>query len=77
LYLEGVPRRLLRPLAPERVDQLVARDDLVGVQQQAREQQRLATGAERDLPAVVNDFERSENAEFRRLLPSRVTPSSA
>jgi hypothetical protein len=49
LHLERVSRRLLRLLAPEGVDQVVAGDDLVRAQEQAREQERLPSRAERDV----------------------------
>jgi hypothetical protein len=37
------------------------------VEQQAGEQHRLAPRSERDRLAVFDDFERSQNAKFRRL----------
>jgi len=77
LHLKRVPRRLLRLLAPERVDQPVARDDLVRVQQQAGEERRLPTLSEPDGTACVDDFERSENAKLRCLHLLDIAPSSA
>jgi hypothetical protein len=77
LHLKRVAGRLARLLAPEGVDQVVAGDDLVRAQEQAREQKRLPPRAERDGQAVVDDLEWSENAELRRLLLLRVTPSPA
>src|SRR5207248_8375613 len=50
-----------RPLAPERVDQPVARDDLVRVQHEHGEQRALLRAAERDEPAVDPHLERAEN----------------
>ena len=52
------------PLAPERVDQLVGRDDLVRPQEQRRQEGALLAGAERDRLAVLDGFERSQKQEL-------------
>jgi hypothetical protein len=77
LHLERVPSGLPGLLAPERVDEEIARDDLVRVQQQVGEQQRLPSGSERDGAAVVDDLERSQNAEVRGPSLPRVKSMSA
>jgi hypothetical protein len=69
LHLQRVGRGRRRPLAPERVDQAVARDDLVRAQEQAREQRRVPPGAERDGALAVDNLQRSEDAELRLLPP--------
>jgi hypothetical protein len=66
LHLERVPGRRRRALAPEGVDQDVARDDLVRVQEQVREQPYLPAGTGRDRLAALDDLDRSENPELRR-----------
>jgi hypothetical protein len=71
LHLERVRGRSRRPLAPQRIDQTVAGDDLSRVEEQAREQPRRPPGAERDDAAVVDNLQRPENQELR-LSPLRV-----
>ena len=55
-----------RPLAPELVDQPVARDGLAGAEQEHRENAALPGPAERKLPLAVTHLERAENAEVER-----------
>jgi hypothetical protein len=55
-----------RPFAPQRLDQAVARDDVVGVQQQERQQAALLRPAERQSRAVASNLDRSEDREFHR-----------
>jgi hypothetical protein len=54
--------RGVRP--PDLVDQAVARDQVVRVQQQEREQGSQTLAVERNAPAVLGDRKRSENAKF-------------
>ena len=53
-----------RPLAPERIDQLVGRDHLVWPQEQHRQQGALLAAAERDRPAALDGFERPQEQEL-------------
>ena len=55
-----------RAAVPEVLDQAIARDDLVGVQEEQREQPPLLGGAERDRTTLVDDLERPEDAELQR-----------
>ena len=55
-----------RPLAPELVDQPIARDGLAGVENEDREHAALPGAAERKLPLAVTHLERAENAEIER-----------
>ena len=66
--LERVGGRRRRPLAQESVDQPIARDDLVCVQEQVRQEDELPPRAERDR-AAVDDLERTENAKLRLSSP--------
>jgi hypothetical protein len=60
--------------SPERVDQLVPRDDGVCVQQQQDEQGALLRRAERERAFVAQCLDRAQDAEFdaRRPLESRL-----
>ena len=62
LMVEAVARRARRPLGPQLVDQPVARDDLVRVEQENREQSTLLRTADRDDPPALPDLERPEQA---------------
>ena len=53
---------------PELVDQAIAWDDPVCVQQQEREQRPLLRAAERNVLPAVENLERAENAELQALL---------
>ncbi len=64
--LDALRDRRRRRLAPDLVDQPVGRDDLVGVQQQDREQGTLARAAERQRAAVRVGLHRSEQPELHR-----------
>jgi hypothetical protein len=61
--LDGLGRRGGRVLAPELLDQPVGAERLVGVQHQHGEQRTLLAPSERDFTALVEDLERSEDAE--------------
>jgi hypothetical protein len=63
-HLERVAHARGRLLAPERVDQALAPDDLVHVQQQEGEQGALARAADGQYRAVALDLERPEQAEL-------------
>jgi hypothetical protein len=52
-----------RPLAPQVVDQAVDRDDVVGVQEQDREERAPLRAPERKRLAVAPDLEGSEHSE--------------
>ena len=54
------------PLAPELVDQPIARHGLAGVEKEDREDASLSRTAERELPLAVTHLERAENAEVER-----------
>ena len=62
--LEGILGPRGRLLAPERVDQALAPDDLVRVQQQQGEQGALARAADGQYRTVALDLERPEQAEL-------------
>jgi hypothetical protein len=63
--LQRVLRGLGRPVAPEPVDQALAGDDRVAVQEQEREQRTLPAAPELDLGAVPDDLEWPEQPEVR------------
>jgi hypothetical protein len=56
VHLEALGGAGRRVLTPELVDQPVARDDLVRVQQQDRQHRALLAAGERELTALVNDL---------------------
>ena len=64
LDVEVVARGAGRPVGPQLVDHPVARDHLVGVQEQERDQRPLLRSPERNRPAVPNSFERPEQQEL-------------
>jgi hypothetical protein len=56
-------RRLRWLLAPERLEQLVAWDDVVCVQEEDSEERTLFRRSDVERAAVVEHFERAENPE--------------
>ena len=70
VHLERRPGGVGRRGTPELVDEPVAGDDLVGVQQQEGEQGALLRAAELQDPAFFTDLERPEDAELHALLAS-------
>ena len=65
------PDRLLAPVTgPELIDQPVARDDLVGMQQEHAEQCPLLGTAQRNGPAAFDRLDRSEDVEVHRSSPA-------
>ena len=63
-HLQRGHARGRRAFRPELVEQPVARDDLVRVQEQEREQRPLARPAERQRPTAVGDLKRSKDPEL-------------
>jgi hypothetical protein len=61
VVVEGVRGRRRRPLAPQAVDQAVAGDDLVRVQQQDGEERTLLRTAEREITTVALHGDGAEN----------------
>jgi hypothetical protein len=61
--LDGVARRCRRVLGPQLLDQAIAGDDPVGLQQQDRQQRALLRSTEREPVPVRADLERTEDAE--------------
>lgn len=53
-------------IAPELVDQAIDRHDVVGVQEQQREQGASLSSSELERPSAGDDLERTEEAEFER-----------
>ena len=71
--------RLRRPVGPELLDQSLARDGLVRVQQQKAEERALARTTDREWPLSPDDLKRPEDAELEirtRLRWSMVRPSA-
>jgi hypothetical protein len=66
VLLQGSVRVGRRVLAPELVDEAVARDGLAAVQKEDREDASLSRPAERQLPLAVAYLERAENEEVER-----------
>ena len=66
-----------RPLAPELVDETIARDRLAGAEKEDREDAALPRPAERQLPLAVVHLERAENAEVERGRQTANVPRSA
>jgi hypothetical protein len=62
--LERVPRGRRRAIAPELVDQALARDHSVRVEQEDCQERALFRAADRDLAAVLDDLERAEDPEL-------------
>ncbi len=77
MLLKRGRRRPRRPLAPELVDQPVARDRLAGAQNEDREDAALPRATERKLPLAVTHLERAENAEIERARQIANVPRSA
>src|SRR5262249_33969001 len=67
LGVEQALRAFGRSLAPQAVDEPVARDDLVRVQEQKRLQRALLRPAKGHRPAVNPDLDRAEHRELHRL----------
>jgi hypothetical protein len=65
--LEGVARRRRRVLGPQLLDQAIAGDDPVGLQQQDRQQRALPRSTEREPPPVRANLKRTEDAEVDAL----------
>ena len=68
VYLKGGASRLRRIAVPELVDQAVPRHDLVGAEEEGREQRTLLGASKVDAPVIVLDLEWSEDSEFHVLL---------
>src|SRR5262245_23163940 len=64
--VERVSRCRRRTLSPQAVDQAIARDDVVGMQQQDREHGPLLRPAERQLVSVAPDDDGAENRKLHR-----------
>src|SRR5206468_6171055 len=82
--LERIHRLVRRPFSPQTVDRALARDDLVGVQEQEGEQRPLLRTAERQRHAVLRHLQWPEKPELRgpfphanprRILPAAVSES--
>ena len=69
--LKEVRRRLGRPLLPEVLDEPVARDDLVRVEEEDREQSPLLRASELERATLGADFEGPENQELELPLGRR------
>ena len=70
VHLERARRARRRLLAPDPVDQAVGRDDVVGVEQELREQGARPRPAERDRRTVVSDhLQRPQQPELHALTP--------
>ena len=66
--------RFGRCAVPERVDQAIARDDAVRVQEEKREQRALLRAAKAEQPAALDDLQRTEDPELdARLRPPLAT----
>ena len=61
--LQRLHRAGLRALSPELVDQPVGRQRLVAMQEKQRQERPLLGARDRDHPALVEDLERSKDAE--------------
>jgi hypothetical protein len=57
-------------LSPERVDQVIARDDAIRLEEQDGEQRASLLASERDRFSVAADRERAEETELSPLLPA-------
>src|SRR5215210_2676444 len=67
VHLQALRSAGRRPLTPERLDQAVARDDLVRMQQQDCQQRPLLASRNYRRAPMVCDLERAEDAEVHRL----------
>ena len=74
VLLEHLRRGGGRALVPQLVDQALARNDLVGPQEQERQQRALSTLAEADDSPGIKDLEWAEDAELHGC-PSTVAPA--
>ncbi len=75
--LERVCGGVRRALAPERVDEALTRDHLVGAEEEQRQERPLAPPGERHRFAVPQDLEGSENPErVRNPWPVHASPAS-
>ena len=80
VHLERLDRRVGRVVLPEGVDQAIARDDPVRMQQEHGEQRPLLGAGDVDRPAVLAQLERSENPVLHcgaHPFPADVTPPRA
>ncbi len=64
VVLERGGRRLRRPFTPQHVDQPVAGDRLVRVEEEIREERARQSPLQRDRPAVLDHRERPEDSEL-------------
>jgi hypothetical protein len=64
VYLQGGRCRVGRRAVPQLVDQPIAGDRFVGMEQQEREQRSLFRAAERDRTAVLDGLQRPEDPEL-------------
>jgi hypothetical protein len=64
--MERRERRSRRITAPERVDDPVARHDLVGMQKQQRQQRPLLRTWRREIATIGHDLEPAEDSEFHQ-----------
>jgi hypothetical protein len=69
--LHGVRRRRRRALPPEPVDQPLAPDRPVGVEEQERQHRARAQPAERQRGALAHGLERPEHTELQAVPPLR------
>jgi hypothetical protein len=73
--LKGLQRCGRRARSPKIVDQPVSRDDLIGVQQQKRQQCPLFVATEPDRAIPIADLQRAENPKIHApflALPPRI-----
>ena len=75
--LHGLGGRRWRSVAPELVDQPIAAERLVGVQQQHGQQRPLPSPAHRHHAVGVKDLEWAEDAEFDAQPRDRIAPRAA
>jgi len=68
--LEDLRRRRRRPAVPELVDQPLARQQLVRVQQHEDQERLLLAPVQRDRPVLPDDLERAQDAKFHRRPPN-------
>jgi hypothetical protein len=64
VVLESVQGALWRPRSPELVDQSIGRDHLVRAGQQQSKQRPLPCPAEREMAAIVDDLQGSQDPEL-------------
>ena len=68
-HMHGVQRRRRRPLAPQAIDQHIGRDDLIGVQQQHRQQNPLPLARHRNVNAVAANLKRAKDSVIQACAP--------